>query len=130
MAEGLRPRTGPEHTQFGTSEREKFPSREVDPSRYKNLVYYDLFGERARNSASYSMFSGYEYNKDGWAARIMKDEIKNLIESYDGKTSGSVSKKTDVVIVGSEPGSKYDKARELGITIWNEEEFLEHLNNE
>ena len=80
MAEGLRPRTGPEHTQFGTSEREKFPSREVDPSRYKNLVYYDLFGERARNSASYSMFSGYEYNKDGWAARIMKDEIKNLIK--------------------------------------------------
>lgn len=52
-----------------------------------------------------------------------RDDIKKIIEEYNGTFSESVSKKTDVVIVGINPGSKYDKAKELGITIWNEEEF-------
>jgi len=59
-----------------------------------------------------------------------RDEVKELIEHFGGKTSGSVSKKTDVVIVGSDPGSKYDKALKLGITIWNEEELEAILNVE
>ena len=50
-----------------------------------------------------------------------------LIENYGGKTSSSVSKKTDVVIAGAEPGSKYDKAVELGITIWSEEDFKKNI---
>ena len=54
-----------------------------------------------------------------------RDEIKEIIETNGGNVTGSVSKKTDVVIVGNDPGSKYDKAKELGITIWNEED----LNN-
>ncbi len=54
---------------------------------------------------------------------MSRDEIKSLIEEYSGTFSESVSKRTDVVIVGIDPGSKYDKARELGITIWNEEQF-------
>ncbi|MCI6627538.1 MAG: hypothetical protein MSH29_04520, partial [Tenericutes bacterium] len=41
--------------------------------------------------------------------------------------SGSVSKKTDVVIVGENPGSKYDKAMELGITIWNDEDLKKYV---
>jgi len=56
-----------------------------------------------------------------------RDEAKNLIENYGGKTSSSVSKKTDVVIAGAEPGSKYDKAVELGITIWSEEDFKKNI---
>ena len=54
-----------------------------------------------------------------------RDEIKEIIETNGGNVTGSVSKKTDVVIVGTDPGSKYDKAKELGITIWDEED----LNN-
>ncbi len=54
---------------------------------------------------------------------MTRDEIKALIEEYSGTFADSVSKKTDVVIVGDAPGSKYDKARELNITIWNEEMF-------
>ena len=54
---------------------------------------------------------------------IPREEVKEIIETLGGINTSSVSKKTDVVIVGSEPGSKYDKAKELGITIWNEEEF-------
>ena len=57
-----------------------------------------------------------------------RDEAEEKIESLGGKTSGSVSKKTSVVIVGENAGSKYEKAKELGITIWTEEEFKEKLN--
>lgn len=56
-----------------------------------------------------------------------RDEIKNIIESVGGNVSGSVSKKTDVVIVGTDPGSKYDKAKELGITIWNNDDLEKYI---
>ena len=59
----------------------------------------------------------------GTLTSMTRDEGKELIENLGGKNTGSVSKKTDVVIVGKSPGSKYKKAVELGITIWNEEEF-------
>jgi DNA ligase (NAD+) len=49
--------------------------------------------------------------------------IENTIKQYGGKASGSVSKKTDYVLVGDKPGSKYDKAKELGVKIINEDEF-------
>ena len=91
---------------------------------HMNMNY---LGEKAK---THDEITGKTFVITGTLVNYTRDEIKSLIESYDGKTSGSVSKKTDVVIVGSEPGSKYDKARELGITIWSEEEFLEHLNNE
>ena len=50
-----------------------------------------------------------------------------IIENYGGKVSGSVSSKTSVVVVGENPGSKYTKALSLGITIWQEEEFLDKI---
>ena len=52
-----------------------------------------------------------------------RDEAKDLIEKFGGKTSSSVSKKTDVVITGEDAGSKLTKAKELNITIWSEEDF-------
>lgn len=52
-----------------------------------------------------------------------RTEIKEKLESLGAKVSGSVSKKTHYVIVGEDPGSKYDKAKELNINILNEEEF-------
>ena len=60
---------------------------------------------------------------------MSREEAKALIESYGGKCIDSVSKKTDVVIVGDAPGSKYTKAQELGITIWNEEQFKEIVDS-
>lgn len=67
--------------------------------------------------------TGKKFVMTGAISFMSRDEIKSLIEEYSGTFSESVSKKTDVVIVGENPGSKYDKARELGITIWNENEF-------
>ena len=55
---------------------------------------------------------------------IPRDEAKEIIELRGGKVTSSVTSKTSVVVVGENPGSKYDKAVSLNIEIWNEEEFL------
>ena len=54
-------------------------------------------------------------------------EAKDLIESFGGKVTSSVSKNTDVVIAGEAAGSKLDRAKELGITIWDEATFEEKI---
>ena len=64
----------------------------------------------------------------GTLTKYTRDEIQTLIEQNGGKWTTSVTKNTDAVIVGENPGSKYDKARELNIPIWNEEEFEEKLS--
>ncbi|MFC1517797.1 NAD-dependent DNA ligase LigA [Candidatus Margulisiibacteriota bacterium] len=55
---------------------------------------------------------------------LSRDEIKGLIKKHGGKSASSVSKKTDYVLVGEDPGSKYDKAVKLGVKILTEEDFL------
>jgi len=64
----------------------------------------------------------------GTLSTITRNEAQEKIESLGGKVSGSVSKKTNVVIVGESPGSKYENALKLGIEVWNEEKFIEMLN--
>ena len=60
----------------------------------------------------------------GTLTDITRDKAKELIENKGGKVTNSVTKKTDIVIVGDNPGSKYTKAQELKIEIWDEETFL------
>jgi DNA ligase (NAD+) len=60
----------------------------------------------------------------GALEKLERGEAEALIRSFGGHPSGSVSKKTDYVIVGESPGSKYEKAKELGIKILGEKEFL------
>ena len=72
-------------------------------------------------------FAGKTFVLTGSLTIFTRDEAEELIENLGGKTSSSVSKKTSVVIVGENAGSKYDKAKELGITIWTEQEFSEKL---
>lgn len=52
-----------------------------------------------------------------------REDAGELVKQHGGKVAGSVSKKTDYVVVGSDPGSKYDKAKELGVPILSEAEF-------
>ena len=65
--------------------------------------------------------SGKKFVLTGSLEFMGRDELSRILEDYGAVASGSVSKKTDVVIVGENPGSKLDKARELGIEIWDEE---------
>jgi DNA ligase (NAD+) len=60
---------------------------------------------------------------------LSREEVKERIELAGGKVTGSVSKKTDYVVAGGDPGSKYDKAIELGITILNEAQLLQLLQD-
>lgn len=65
----------------------------------------------------------------GTLTEYSRDEAGELILNRGGKVTSSVTKKTDVVIVGENPGSKFNKAQELGITIWTEEEFKDKLGD-
>ena len=64
----------------------------------------------------------------GTLEHYSREEASQLIEKHGGKTSSSVSKKTDYVLAGEDAGSKLKKAQELGITILSEEEFIAMLN--
>ena len=64
----------------------------------------------------------------GGLENFTRDSIAEAITAHGGKPSSSVSKKTDYVLVGSDPGSKFAKAQELGVTVINEAQFLELLN--
>jgi DNA ligase (NAD+) len=67
--------------------------------------------------------AGKSFVFTGGLANRSREEAGELVQQHGGKVSGSVSKKTDYVVVGSDPGSKYDKAKELGVTILTEAEF-------
>lgn len=60
---------------------------------------------------------------------ILRDEAISIIESFGGHVSNSVSPKTDIVIVGNDYGTKYNKAIEFGITIWNNDDFFEMVKS-
>lgn len=80
-----------------------------------------LGGETTNNSE----FEGKTFVLTGSLTLFTREEANEIIESLGGKTSSSVSKKTSAVIVGENPGSKYEKAQELGIPIWTEKDFSE-----
>ena len=67
--------------------------------------------------------AGKTFVLTGTLAHFTRDEAKKLIEDAGGKVTGSVSKKTDYVVAGTDAGSKLDKAKELGVTVIDENEM-------
>jgi DNA ligase (NAD+) len=67
--------------------------------------------------------AGKSFVFTGGLANRSREEAGELVQQHGGKVSGSVSKKTDYVVVGTDPGSKYDKAKELGVPILTETEY-------
>lgn len=68
-------------------------------------------------------FAGKSFVLTGSMKSMSRKEAEDRITALGGKTSSSVSKKTDYVVVGADPGSKFDKAQELGVPILDEEQF-------
>ena len=62
------------------------------------------------------------------AILIPREEAKEKIENLGGKVTGSVSKKTDIVVAGEDAGSKLTKAESLGVSVWNEQEMVDALD--
>ncbi|MFU8691399.1 NAD-dependent DNA ligase LigA [Rossellomorea sp. FS2] len=75
-----------------------------------------------------SYFAGKTIVLTGKIEQLSRNEAKERIEALGGKVTGSVSKKTDLVIAGEEAGSKLTKANELEIEVWDEDKLMEELN--
>lgn len=80
-----------------------------------------------KEELSGTVFSGMTFVLTGKLVEMTRGDAKQSIESYGGKVTGSVSKNTDIVVAGEDAGSKLEKANTLGITVWNEREFIEKL---
>ena len=76
-------------------------------------------------NAGFGKLGGKTFVLTGTLPNLSREDAKGKIEALGGKVAGSVSKKTDYVVAGSEPGSKYDKAVELRITILDEAGLLQ-----
>ena len=83
-----------------------------------------------KQSTGDDRFAGATFVLTGTLPTMKRDEAKKLIESFGGKVSGSVSKKTSYVVAGEEAGSKLTKAQELGITILSENDLLNMTKTE
>ncbi|QDT37153.1 NAD-dependent DNA ligase LigA [Stratiformator vulcanicus] len=85
------------------------------------------FGQpvKQRPDRSTGPLAGKTVVATGSLERFTRDEIKELIRDHGGKSSSSVSKKTDYVVAGTDAGSKLTKANELGVKVLKEEEFCE-----
>lgn len=84
---------------------------------------------RRREAASGSPFAGKTIVLTGTLENFTRPELTGKLEALGAKVSGSVSKKTDLVIAGESAGSKLDKARELGVEVWDEKKLKAALNS-
>lgn len=89
-----------------------------------NMTYT---GKREQVEIKDSPFAGKTIVLTGKLEQLTRNEAKAKIEELGGKVTGSVSKKTDLVIAGADAGSKLTKAQELGIEVWDENRLIEEL---
>jgi DNA ligase (NAD+) len=87
-----------------------------------NMTYKGLRPEEVDRD---SPFSGKTVVLTGTLEQVTRKEAQQMIEARGGKVSGSVSKKTDLVVAGESAGSKLEKANELGIQVIDEQTFID-----
>ena len=90
-------------------------------NRGVNIIYPEKINAEA------SPIKGLKIVFTGKAEKFSRDEFTNLVRKYGGTPSDSVSKNTDILVVGENAGSKLEKAKTLGIKIITDKEFLEML---
>lgn len=127
------------------TEEELLSIREVGPQVARSIITFfhnegnretirRMFGAGVRPTVEEKKvggkFTGKTFVFTGALTRFTRDDAKRMVENEGGHAAGSVSKKTDYVVAGAEAGSKLAKARELGVTVLTEDQFLEMLGGE
>jgi DNA ligase (NAD+) len=129
----------------GASEEELLSIREIGPQVAQSIMAF-FSNPRNRNVIQRMIeagvqpvseekrlggrFAGMNFVFTGTLAQLSRDAAKRIVEKEGGHATGSVSRKTDYVIAGADAGSKLTKARELGIKVISEMEFLKLLEND
>jgi len=101
----------------------EFFSERANRTIIKKLAEQGVNPKGEKRVVKSQKFAGKSFVFTGSLANRSREEAGQLVMQHGGKVSGSVSKKTDYVVVGADPGSKYDKAKELGVPILTEPEF-------
>ncbi len=101
----------------------EFFSESANKKLVKRLVEAGLNVKEERKAPKDTRLAGKTFVFTGELSKYSREQAGELVTSHGGKVTSSVSKKTDYVVVGSEPGSKYDKAKSLGVAILDEAAF-------
>jgi DNA ligase (NAD+) len=101
----------------------EFFSEAANRGLIKRLKKAGLNLTEERKAPKSTRLAGKTFVFTGTLARRSREDAAALVTSHGGKSSGSVSKKTDYVVVGADPGSKYDKAKSLGVATLDEDAF-------
>jgi DNA ligase (NAD+) len=91
----------------------------------RDLLKAGIHWPKPTRTKKASALTGKTFVITGGLSTMTRDEAKRKLQELGAKVSGSVSRKTDYVVVGEEPGSKADKARTLGVRMLDEREFLD-----
>jgi len=106
----------------------EFFSEPANRELVKKLRRAGLNLSEERKTPRDTRLAGKTFVFTGTLARRTREEAAELVVTHGGKVSSSVSKQTDYVVVGTDPGSKYDKAKSLGVTILDEAAFEKLLS--
>ncbi|MBV9886394.1 MAG: NAD-dependent DNA ligase LigA [Acidobacteria bacterium] len=104
-----------------------------EPANQKIIKKLDKYGVKPtaeKRVVKSQKFAGKSFVFTGGLANRSREQAAELVQQHGGKISSSVSKKTDYVVVGTDPGSKYDKAKDLGVPILTESEFEKLLKTQ
>ncbi|HET7159406.1 MAG TPA: NAD-dependent DNA ligase LigA, partial [Burkholderiales bacterium] len=118
------PGVGPEIMQSVANFLRQDHNREVIAALLRAGVRPEPLVVAARRSGK---LAGRTFVLTGTLPTLSREEVTSRIQAEGGRVTGSVSKKTDYVVAGADPGSKYDKARELGVSILEEQDLLKLL---
>ena len=124
LLEAMLPGVGPEIIRSVANFLSQAHNREVIEALLERGVRPEARKQASRRAGA---LTGKSFVLTGTLPNLSRDEAAARIQAEGGRVTGSVTKKTHYVVVGAEPGAKYEKARELGITVLDEADLLKLL---